>query len=133
MAGFEVVVRPVVFPNIRPASPRVLLPEDASEQGIAVINGSDGKLIDLSASEQSSWTRTHLVEAKRRYDKVRVPYSRPDGSIDWSRYTEFEVIKEVDFFEGNKHTRHRYADFKEPPDGSALIIEKDMVRKNSGA
>ena len=33
MAGFEVVVRPVVFPNIRPAPARSLPPRGRSRQG----------------------------------------------------------------------------------------------------
>ncbi len=37
MAGLEVVVRPVVFPNIRPAPARALAPEDNPDQGIAVL------------------------------------------------------------------------------------------------
>lgn len=130
MAGFEVVVRPVVFPNIRPAPTRALSPEDTPEQGIAVLSGSGGALIDLSASEQSSWTRTQIIEAKRRYDKVRIPISRPDGSIDWNQWTEVEVLKEVDFFDNYTRVKHRYADFQTPPDDSARIMEVDLVRKN---
>lgn len=133
MAGFEVVVRPVVFPNIRPAPTRALSPEDTPEQGIAVLSGSGGALIDLSVSEQTSWSRAHLVEAKRVYDKVRIPYTRQDGTFDYSRYTEVEVIREVDFFDNASHTKHRYADFKEPADGSARIVQTGLVRKNPGA
>ena len=39
-AGFEVIVRPVILPNIRPASPRVLVPEDDPSSGVAVLSGS---------------------------------------------------------------------------------------------
>ena len=41
--GFEVVVRPVVFPNIRPAVPRVAGAAGRSEQGLCVITGGGGK------------------------------------------------------------------------------------------
>jgi hypothetical protein len=39
MAGFETVVRPAVFPDIRPAPARSLPPADDPEKGMCVITG----------------------------------------------------------------------------------------------
>lgn len=133
MAGFEVIVRPVVFPNIRPAPARSILPEDDPEQGVAVLGGSGGKLVDLTSSESGNISRSHLVESKRRFDKVKIPYTRPDGTFDYSRYTVVEVLRKVDFFSGNEDTSHTYARFEVPADDSARVIERDVVRKNPQA
>lgn len=129
MAGFEVIVRPVVFPNIRPAPTRALAPEDTPEQGIAVLGGSGGRLIDLTVSESSSWSRQHLVEKQRKFDRVRIPYTRPDGTFDYSRYIEVEVAKKVDFFDGGTETAHQYAQFEVGTSG-AEIVQRDVVRRN---
>jgi hypothetical protein len=72
MAGFEVVVRPVVFPNIRPAPPRILAPEDDPEQGFASLSGSGGRLIDLPRSYSWSATNSYHTEAWREYTIERV-------------------------------------------------------------
>ena len=40
MAGLEVVVRPVIFPDIRPRSRPALPPEDDPTKGFAVIQGN---------------------------------------------------------------------------------------------
>ena len=68
MAGFEVVVRPVVFPNIRPAPAQSLPAATDPDQGFAVIHGSSGKSIDLphSQSISSSATATDGNRAPRR-------------------------------------------------------------------
>src|SRR5580765_582165 len=94
--GFEVVVRPAVFPNIRPQRPGLSMPGDAPDKGFASISGGGGSLIDLPWSESMSMSKGHL-EKRRTFHKVRVPYTRPDGTIDWSRYTEDEVMNRVEF------------------------------------
>jgi len=94
--GFEVVVRPAVFPNIRPQRPGLSLPGDAPDKGFATISGGGGSLISLPWSESASMSKGHL-EKKRTYHKVRIPYTRPDGSLDWSRYLEYEVAERMEF------------------------------------
>ena len=71
--GFETVVRPAVFPNIRPQPSRALPIEDAPDKGLAVISGGGASgVISLSHSESHSWSRSRMVEVKRTFDKVRV-------------------------------------------------------------
>ena len=38
----------------------------------------------------------------RTYDIVRTYYTRPDGTIDYSSYVEWEVLREVSFANGDK-------------------------------
>ena len=82
MAGFEVVVRPVVFPNIRPAPARSLPIEDAPDKGFAVISGSGGERY-RSAVQRSvaAGRRSRMVEIKRHFDKARIYYTQ-DGRHD---------------------------------------------------
>ena len=46
--GFEVVVRPAVFPNIRPQRPGLSLPGDAPDKGFATISGGGGNAYQLA-------------------------------------------------------------------------------------
>lgn len=73
MAGFEVVVRPVIFPNIRPAQRQSVVPAETDpEKGIAVIRGSSARTVDLSDSTSFQYNNTHAKEKQRRVDVVRV-------------------------------------------------------------
>src|SRR5580765_1250140 len=94
--GFEVVVRPAVFPNIRPQRPGLSMPGDAPDKGFATISGGGASLISLPWSESVSMSKGHHEE-KRTYHKVRVPYTNPDGSLDWTRYHEYEVMERAEF------------------------------------
>ena len=94
--GFETIVRPAVFPNIRPAPARLSLPGDAPDKGVATLGGSGGGVIDLPWSESFSMSRGHH-ETKRTFEKVRMPYTNPDGTLDWSHYIEFEIATKFEF------------------------------------
>jgi len=101
MAGFEVVVRPVVLPNIRPAPPRVLALESDPTQGLAVISGSGGKSIDIphtwsvSLSRQKSQHR----ESARQFDKERVHQVKTTAGgatiLSAENFVEVERLKRV--------------------------------------
>jgi hypothetical protein len=81
MAGFEVIVRPVIFPNIRPQAPRALAPEDDPTQGFAEIGGGGGQLIDLPYTWSYNMSRSmQQVEHGRASDKVRVYQEEDKGS-----------------------------------------------------
>jgi hypothetical protein len=96
MAGLEVVVRPVVFPNIRPAPARALAPEDNPDQGFAVINGTGGKMLDLPHSWSVSVTkRNQQQETKRQYDTEKVYQVNDNGTINKKNFVEVERLKKV--------------------------------------
>jgi hypothetical protein len=121
MAGFEVIVRPVVFPNIRPTSPRVLAPADDPTQGLAVISGSGGKLIDLPHSWSVSLSRQKeaWMEQKRQFDKERVYQVDQEGIIHQDNYVEIERLKRV--LLSNAAGKPMSLEFSDPPKASNVV------------
>ena len=91
MAGLEVVVRPVVFPNIRPPLPRILAPADKPDQGIATFSGSSGRLIDLPHSFSVSFSQQKKdVESKRMVNVERIHQMDDNGEINKDNYIDVE-------------------------------------------
>ena len=129
--GFETVVRPVVFPNIRPAPARALRIEDAPDKGLAVITGGSNSVIDLPYSEQHSWSRSRSVEVKRKFDKARVYYTNPDGTFDKSQYWEFEVLRSIEFIEnGSTAIGQQFAPMQNLE--NVEVINRGLTRKAPG-
>ncbi len=130
MAGFEVVVRPAVLPDIRPPPARSLPIEDAPDKGIAVINGIGNAIVDLTYSFSSSWSRNRLVEVRRHFDKVRVYASKPDGTYDYNTYIEYEVLTSIEYLENGQPTiGQQYA---RPLESAGVeIIQRGLTRNNS--
>lgn len=134
MAGFEVVVRPMVLPNIRPTPSRLRAIEEDPEKGKAVITGGSGKLFQLSYSYSGTATQVNQIEVKRRFDVDRVYQSTGSGispgvrstssSINHDNYVDVERVKSVWFADG---TRHDYA--TPPPRDNVEVMARDLVRK----
>lgn len=95
MAGFEVVVRPVVFPNIRPTPKRSLAPEADPEKGICEIRGSSGRIIDLPYSWSVSTSKGKAVESERRFDEVRVYQMDDDGTVNRDNFVDVQVANRI--------------------------------------
>jgi hypothetical protein len=95
MAGFEVVVRPVVFPNIRPAPSRSLPPEDDPTKGFCTIKGSSGKVIDLPFSWNVSTSKTRPVETERRVDEVIVYQQEDDGTVNKKNFVKLRAANKI--------------------------------------
>jgi len=95
MRGLEVVVRPVVFPDIRPAPARSLPPQDDPDKGFAVIHGQAGKQVDLTWSYSSSASSNKRQETKRRVDEVRVYQKRKDGTINKNNFVDIQVTNKM--------------------------------------
>jgi len=101
MAGLEVVVRPVVFPSIRPQAARVLPPADDPEKGFAVIHGNGGKHIDLNHSWSISASKSKPKETQRRVDEARVYQMDDDGEINEDNFIDIEIPNKI-WMEGGK-------------------------------
>jgi hypothetical protein len=105
MSGFEIIVRPVVFPNIRPAPSRSLPPEDDPESGRATLTGSSGQVIALSHSFTASGTMPGGSETDRTYDVARISERDEDDSGgdarsaraggDGGGYVDVEVVTQL--------------------------------------
>lgn len=129
MAGLEVVVRPVVFPNIRPAAARALAIEDAPDKGIATISGGGGGIIDLPYSYSGSWSRSRMVEVKRHFTTAKIFATRPDGTIDYSQWWEVEVLTAIEYLENGKTAWGQvFAPF--PEAANVQVIERGLTRIN---
>lgn len=105
MANFETIVRPVVFPSIRPQPPRVLPAEDDPTQGICQIAGGGGSLIDLNHTSSVSISRSPgNTEVKRVSDEVKIKQEEDDGTINPDNYVKVKVAKGIRIkdMEGNE-------------------------------
>jgi hypothetical protein len=147
MASFEVVVRPVVFPNIRPqGTPRSLPPEDDPEKGFCVIRGNPGKSFDLSYSYSFNATSGNETEIERDVDEVRVYQEEDDGTINHDNFVDIKVPKKIEKegaakddwtpnkrLEANRKMRwvERYRPVQQQD--NVEILQRDENIKNEGA
>jgi hypothetical protein len=95
MAGLEVVVRPVVFPDIRPAQARSLPPADDPEEGFCEITGGGSFPVQLSFSQSVSTSKSKPVETERRVDEVRVYQMDDDGTVNKDNFVDMEVANRI--------------------------------------
>src|SRR5580765_1991863 len=95
MAGFEVIVRPVVFPNIRPTPTRSLPPADDPTKGFCTIKGSSGKVIDLPMSWSVSTSKQRPVETERRVDEVTIYQQLDDGTVNRKNFVKMKVANKI--------------------------------------
>jgi hypothetical protein len=94
--AFEVVVRPVIFPNIRPAKvQQPPNPPDDPNADQCVITGSSGKSIDLPYSWSVSMSQSKRVETKRRVDVARVYQKEDDGTVNKDNFVDVEVANKI--------------------------------------
>jgi hypothetical protein len=101
MAGFEVIVRPVVFPNIRPAPARSLPPEDDPTRGVATLGGSGGGPVQLSYSYSMNMNRSkqHLYEEARIVDTARVYQKEQTAgggeTCNRNNFVDVDVVRKI--------------------------------------
>jgi hypothetical protein len=98
MGNFETIVRPVVFPNIRPVQSRSVAPENDPEQGLAHINGQGGQIVSLPYNFTQNISRTKQQEFKRRVDEVRIFQKEGEGddaTINRDNYLDVQVTDKL--------------------------------------
>lgn len=134
-SGFEVIVRPAVFPNIRPNPARVLPPEDDPTKGMVVMAGGGASSTALTYSYSISVQKQPTkVEEKRQVDKEKVKQVDKNGNINEKNFVEIERLKKVKFKEDeddenvDQATRFKYAD---PPERKNVETkESNVTREN---
>jgi hypothetical protein len=95
MAKFENIVRPVVFPNIRPPA-RVKSAElEGEDEAPHVIRGGSGGMTDLPSSWSMNTSRSKRRELKRRVDEVRVLKMDEDGNVDEDVWIDLHVTNKI--------------------------------------
>ena len=93
--AMEVVVRPVVFPNIRPQPPRSLPPASDPKAGICEIKGSGSFIVNFSTNNSWSVTFGKEKETKRRVDVARVYQKNEDGTVNKENFVDLEVANKI--------------------------------------
>jgi hypothetical protein len=138
MADFERIVRPVVFPNIRPAPARSLPPADDPEKGMCVITGGGSFPVQLSHSANVSTSKSKPVETERRVDEARVYQMDDDGTVNKDSYVDIEVANRITMLrqaltkqrgEDQRISEENY--YKRLQEEKNIEIRKrDQIRKN---
>lgn len=95
MAGFEVVVRPVVFPDIRPRAKQSLPPPDDPTKGFCEIKSHGNVVVTLSYSFTASASMSKPTETERRFDEVRVYQKDDNGKINRKNFVDVEVANRI--------------------------------------
>lgn len=95
MAGLEVVVRPIVFPDIRPRFRPALPAEDDPTKGFAVISGNPAGSTSSSYSFSMSASYTRPSEKERRVDDVRVSQKNDDGTVNADNFVDLQVANKI--------------------------------------
>lgn len=126
MAGFEVIVRPVVFPNIRPAPAQVLPPEDDPTQGMCVIKGGGATKVGASRNWSVSLSRQKPhTEVIRQVNKERVYQKDKNGEINKKNYIDLERLKKVRIDTDDGPVKYIYSNPPKPD--NVEILEKNKT------
>ena len=125
--GMEVVVRPSVFPIIRPTQPRVM--PAAGSPDMVVLGGGGGTFVTTSYSYSYNFsTSKKKKEKKRQVDKKRVYQKDDKGTINKDNFVDIEQIKKVLLTgdAGTEPDRIVYAPYKD--DDNVEILESDVTK-----
>lgn len=126
--GFETVVRPVVFPNIRPAPAQPLPPPDDPAKGIAKIHGASGQYIELPYSWSSNSSNSNPIEMRRRYDVARVFQTDGQGNVNEDNFVDIEVANRMWMNDGGVTSRHGFRPVQETD--NVKIRERNKIKTN---
>lgn len=130
MSGFETIVRPVVFPNIRPLPARVLAPPDDPTQGMATIKGSTPSKLSGSRNWSVSISRQlPQEETKRVYDTERVYQKDDQGNINKNNFVDIERLSKLRVESPRGGDAQRFL-FNDPPKADNVeTLETGLVRE----
>jgi len=130
MAGLEVVVRPFVFPDIRPRAKQSLPPQDDPEKGFAKIDGQPAQQVSLSHSMSVSSSHNRPVEVSRRVDEARVYQEEDDGTLNRDNFVDMKVANKITMREeGDRVPTAKEAWLEGLPRPTGLNFEKPNFYK----
>ncbi len=129
MAGLEVVVRPMIFPGIRPAPRPSVVPAEADpEKGLVVIRGASGKTIDLPYSFSASFTVTYAPKEKqRKVDLARVYQKTPQGEVNRDNYVDIEAANRITMQQTGGKVDYLYQPIQ--ASDNVEILRKNIVKQ----
>lgn len=137
------IVRPEIFPDIRPKVSITAFPAQEPEKdpnaGRTILSGNDGQVIDLNKNVSASMSRNQGREEKRKYDIARV-YQAVENkntgavTVNKSNYVDVEMPTKIRFRRGEKgptrldvYRTPKQEDYKNK---NVEIRETDLVREN---
>jgi hypothetical protein len=130
--AFEIVVRPVIFPNIRPAPARVLAPEDDPKKGICVIAGTSPHVVTLSHSSSVNTSKSHPVETERRVDEVRVYQQDEAGEVNESNFVDIKVSNRITMKLPDRSEPSRFSYKRVEETDNTKILRTDVIERKDG-
>jgi hypothetical protein len=95
MAGFEIVVRPAIFPDIRPAPAQPVPPADDPNKGFATIHGNGGHQFSTSSSYSVSASSSQRSETERRSDEARIYQKEDNGKINKKNFVDLRAPNRI--------------------------------------
>jgi len=131
MAGLEVVVRPVIFPNIRPTARQSLPPQDDPTKGFAVIRGNPASSGQISESQSGSASTSSPKEEERTVDKVRVFQKDDTGEVNRDNYVDLEVPTNIKMNVGPARGRENWR-FQAPEASETQEVKQRSIRRSQG-
>lgn len=138
MPGIEVVVRPSVFPDIRPQAKETAASADPNA-GRTVLTGMDGLVLDLNLTLNQSMTKQIAREEKRIFDIARIYKTTPSETggppnIDKGTYIDVEMPHAIRLKKTDKGPNidryYRKPKAEDYPNGNVEIREEDIERRN---
>jgi hypothetical protein len=142
MAGFEIIVRPVVFPNIRPTPTQSLIHEADPTKGFAVINGNGAKQFNMPYSWTASSSKSHPIESQRQVDTARIYQKDDDGKINKSNFVDVSATNKLwmtggkvpSDSQGGTAFENQILFFQKLEEQDNIeILERDVIKKNPNA
>jgi hypothetical protein len=133
--GLEVVVRPLVLPNIRPpVALRIASPDDPTK-GLASLGGSGGgTFVGTSYSFSMSYSSSHPKhENKRQVDVERVYQKDGKGSINRNNYIDVQRTKKIKLITDDGYERILYASVEQPDNVETIEENKDVFPTSGSA
>jgi hypothetical protein len=132
MANFEIVVRPVIFPNIRPTPQRTVVLEDEPDKNIAEITGTGSNQVTLTDSWSFSASYSKPSETHRRVDDVRVYQEEDDGTINKENFVDISVANKIWMNEGKEGEKEYFYQRAEEQPNTEIRIKDRIVEPPGG-
>jgi hypothetical protein len=136
MAKFETIVRPVVFPNIRPPA-RVRAAElEGEDEAPHVIRGQSGGVTDLPRSWSVNTSRSKRREIKRRVDEVRVFKMDENGNVAEDVWIDMHLTNKIWYREPGRSGGINESSGAGTPGGgsgefdSQVFLQRQQEKKN---
>jgi len=129
--SFEVVVRPAVVPNIRPAPAQPSSPiEGNSTQGMATIHGASGRYLELPYSISFSSSTPKYKEKKRRVDEVRIyQQDNHDNYVDVQSANKLWMDTSQIKAGTNITTTYTYTSTADDPPDNVDILRRNVIKR----